>query len=301
MERAEKIGLGVASAGHVLLFALLSTHWFSAKPLKLNNPIEVSIADDVALQSAARKIAETPPPPTPAETEGPPEQAAPATAETTVAKPEPVPAPTPKPAPVPKPVEKPKPEPKPSVTEKPKPVEKPKAEQRPAEKPKTEPRKAEQKPTPAKSKSADSGKQAQSRGSKLTLDTRDWTKSDSRADTKSDATDGTPASSISAAQKSALDAEIRRQLKPHWKAPTGADVESLRTIVTVRLARDGSIVGNPEIVDTLGVTASNSTQVRLHQEQAIKAIRLAAPFRLPADFYSGWSFLRLTFDRRLSQ
>lgn len=297
MERAEKIGLGVASAGHVLLFALLSTHWLSATPLKLNNdPMEVSIADDVALQSAARKIAQTPPPPTPAETEGPPEQAAPAPSETSVAEPEPAPAPAP--APQPKPAEKPKPTPRP--IEKPKPVEKPKAEQRTAAKPKQQAA-APAKPSPVKSKSADKGDKSQSRGSKLTLNTSDWTKSNSPADVKSDTKDGAQASSISAAQKSALDAEIRRQLKPHWKAPTGADVESLRTIVTVRLGRDGSIVGNPEIVDTVGVTASNSTQVRLHQEQAIKAVRLAAPFRLPADLYSGWSFLRLTFDRRLSQ
>jgi len=296
MERAEKIGLGVASAGHVLLFALLSTHWLSATPIKLNNnPMEVSIADDVALQSAARKIAETPPPPTPAETEGPPEQAAPAPSETSVAEPEPVP--TPAPAPQLKPAEKPKPTPR--VAEKPKPVEKPKAEQRTAQKARPEPKKAEAKPSPVKSKSADKGDKPQSRGSKLTLNTSDWSKSNSPADVKSDTKDGAQASSISAAQKSALDAEIRRQLKPHWKAPTGADVESLRTIVTVRLGRDGSIVGNPEVVDTVGVTASNSTQVRLHQEQAIKAVRLAAPFRLPADLYSGWSFLRLTFDRRL--
>ena len=34
MERAEKIGIGVAGAGHVLLFAALSTHWLSADPLK---------------------------------------------------------------------------------------------------------------------------------------------------------------------------------------------------------------------------------------------------------------------------
>ena len=281
MERTEKIGLGIASAAHVLLFAALSSRWISTEPLKLGNPpMEVSIADEVALQSAARKLSSVPPPPAPGEIEGSPEQAAPAPAD--LAEPRPVPPP-------PTPSSAPAPEPKP--------------ESKTVEQQKPKPDKTQTAPQPeSKSKAASKGKQDKSRGSKLKLDTSDWMKSPSRstsADAK--ATDGALASVLSDAQKSALDAEIRRQLKPHWKAPTGADAESLRTIVDVRLAKDGSVVGDPEIVDTLGVTASNRSQVRLHQEQAIKAIRLAAPFNLPAKLYSSWNFLRLTFDKRLSQ
>ncbi len=38
MERAEKYGLGIASAAHVLLFAALSSRWLGMpEPLKLNN------------------------------------------------------------------------------------------------------------------------------------------------------------------------------------------------------------------------------------------------------------------------
>lgn len=287
MERAEKIGFGIAGAAHVLLFAALSSRWLGVpEPIKLNTPpIEISIADEVALESTAPKLATQPPPPTPGEVEGPPEQAAPAPSEAVV-EPEPAP-PVPKPTPAPTPAPKPKPKPAPKKVE--------------------TPRSQPQKATPAKkpetrTKATDSGKQAQSSGSKLKLDTSDWMKSTSRSDS-ADAkpVDGAMASSLGPAQKSALDAEIRRQLKPHWKAPTGADAESLRTIVTVRLAKDGSLVGTPEIVETQGITASNRTQVRLHQEQAIKAIRLAAPFKLPPAFYSSWNFLRLSFDKRLSQ
>lgn len=269
MERAEKIGLGIASAGHVLLFAALSTSWLSVDPLKLrNSPIEVSIADEAAFESTARKLAPEPPSPAAGVIEAPPERAVQETAQS-VSKPPPQPIPTPAP---------------------PEPAQEPHPQVRPKDVPKTAPAK----PAPVKDTSAPS------RGM-LKLDTRDWSKSESRAAAKSDANDGTLAASMSAIQKSALDAEIRRQLKPHWKAPAGADAELLRTIVTVKLARDGSIVGEPEIVDTLGVTASNRAQVRLHQEQAIRAIRLAAPFNLPPDLYSGWNFLRLTFDKRLSQ
>ncbi len=266
MERVEKIGLGIASAGHVLLFAALSTSWLSADPLKLrNDPIEVSFADEVALRSAAKKLAEAPPPPAPGEIEGPPEKGEPAPSEA-LASPDSAPA-----------------EPAPALAVEPKEAVKPKPEQ----KAQAKPSKAATQPT-------------KSRGM-LKLDTSDWAKSDSRTSSQNKATDGTLAASIGPAQKSALDAEIRRQLKPHWKAPTGADVEQLRTIVTVRLSREGAITDGPDIVETVGITASNQAQVRLHQEQAIRAIRLAAPFRLPPDLYDGWNYLRLTFDKRLSQ
>jgi hypothetical protein len=50
---------------------------------------------------------------------------------------------------------------------------------------------------------------------------------------------------------------------------------------------------------TTGETPSNRRQVKLHQEQAVRAVRLAAPFNLPADFYDAWKVIRPTFDRRL--
>jgi outer membrane biosynthesis protein TonB len=109
-----------------------------------------------------------------------------------------------------------------------------------------------------------------------------------------------PAKAAGPAVQASLAAEIRRQLKPHWKAPTGADVELLRTQVTVTLAPNGSVASIGD-VRTTGETPSNRSQVKLHQEQAVRAVRLAAPFRLPADFYDAWKVIRPTFDRRLSQ
>jgi hypothetical protein len=48
------------------------------------------------------------------------------------------------------------------------------------------------------------------------------------------------------------------------------------------------------------VTESNRGQVSLHNEQAIKAVRLASPFQLPAEMYETWKTLEpVGFDRRL--
>lgn len=272
MERAEKIGLGIATAGHVLLFGLLSLGLMRApEPLTLNNPpMDVSIVDEVALRSAAPRIAPEAPPPSAAPEAGPQQEAAPA--------PEPA-LPKPPSKTLPKLAAEPaKPAPAKIVTAKPVPA---KAESKPA---------------------AGAGAATATRGSRLNLDPSKWMQAAGTGATPSaKPTAGTPAATIGPAQKAALDAEIRRQIKPYWKSPTGADVEQLRTIVDVQLARDGSIVGDPQVVDTLGVTPSNQGQMRLHREQAVKAIRLAAPFKLPADLYSGWKLLRISFDKRLSQ
>lgn len=112
---------------------------------------------------------------------------------------------------------------------------------------------------------------------------------------------GTPAKTIGPAVASSIGAEIRRQLKPHWKSPTGADVELLRTTLIVHLKRDGSIDGAPTLDSQTGVNESNRSQAKLHVDQAIRAVRLAAPFKLPAEYYDAWKIIRPTFDKRLSQ
>lgn len=303
MDRAEKIGLGVATAGHVLLFGLLSNGFLSTpNPLKLNSPpMDVSLVDEVALKSMAPQVSTQPPPPSVAPEKGATEDAAPAPEPEPAPRPEPAPAPpAPKPAP-PKPVAKPLPE-------KPKPAaEKPAAKPKPApEKPRpaaAAPAKAPQKPAAkpkpaAPARASGQGKADKPKGSLLG---KDFLKGiDAEADAPRKPAPP-PATAMGPAQKAALDAEIRRQLKPYWKSPTGADVEQLRTFVDVQLNRDGSLAGPPQVFDTTGKTPSNRSQVTLHQELAVKAIRLAAPFKLPPDLYDGWKSLRISFDKRLSQ
>lgn len=112
---------------------------------------------------------------------------------------------------------------------------------------------------------------------------------------------GTPAKTAGPAVASSIGAEIRRQLKPYWKPPTGADAEMLRTTISVHLNRDGSISGSPQLIRQTGVNESNRGQARLHVDQAIKAVRLAAPFKLPAEYYDAWREIQPNFDARLAQ
>lgn len=326
MERTEKIGLGVATAGHVLLFGLLSVGFLATpNPLKLKTPpMEVSMVDEVALQSTAPKLSAEPPPPSVAPEQGPTQDAAPAPEPEPAPEPVPVP-PKPQPKPQPKPTPAPpKPQPK-AAPAKPKPAPPKKEVAKAAPKPKPAPEKPAppKKPAPEKPKATAPSKPAAKASTKPAAKTPARASGQGKADkpkgsllgddflkgidTSADAPRKppapAPATAMGPAQKAALDAELRRQLKPHWRPPSGADADRLVTLLEVRLDKSGAVIGTPEVIDQLGVTASNRPQAKLHAERAIQAVKLASPFRnMPPEFYDQWKWLRpLRFDARLNR
>lgn len=112
---------------------------------------------------------------------------------------------------------------------------------------------------------------------------------------------GSPAANFGPAERAALSSAITRQLRGAWRgtAPSGVDAELLVSVVSWRLNRDGTVRGTPQCVSQRGITASNRPQAALHCERAIRAVRTAAPFNLPEQFYSHWDNLQWDFDRSL--
>lgn len=298
MDRAEATGLGVAFAGHALLLAMLSVGFAAStrKPI-VTQPMEVAFIDEAALESTAPAPSNEAPAPKLAEIEGPVEPEVPPP----TPQPEPIPAPQPPVSPPPRPappVQRPVPKVQPVA---PKPVPRP-VQPKPA--PVARPTPA--KPAPAKAAPAKAAPAATAARTNSASAARPTGRlkgilsgiSDSDSPSRSAAP---PATAVGPAVRASLAAEIRRQLKPHWKAPTGAEVEQLRTELAIRLARDGSVT-DVDVLRTTGQTASNRPQVKLHQEQAVRAVRLASPFRLPAEYYDAWKLLSpIGFDKRLSQ
>lgn len=122
----------------------------------------------------------------------------------------------------------------------------------------------------------------------------------SRGTNEASQTSGSPAAEIGPRVRSSLAASISRQLKPHWSAPQGADAEQLVTILAFDLNQDGSLSGSPRVVRQTGITDANRAQAGRHAEQAIRAVRLAAPFNLPEEYYDAWKRVSdFRFDRRL--
>ncbi|MEL7198473.1 MAG: energy transducer TonB [Pseudomonadota bacterium] len=113
-----------------------------------------------------------------------------------------------------------------------------------------------------------------------------------------------PASQIGASAKASIQSQMIRELRPHWagKAPSGADAEKLVTVVAFQLNPDGSLKGSPRVVRQSGVTPANEAQKGRHAEIALRAVRLAAPFDLPEEYYNAWKSIRaLSFDRNLAR
>jgi outer membrane biosynthesis protein TonB len=295
MERAEKIGLGVASAAHVLLFGLLSSNVLRAPdPLKLHNPpIEVSLVGPVALESTAPKINPNPPPSSRAPETGPEEEAKPAPtppAPLQKAMPKATPAPPPpkalppKPKPAPKPVALAKPAPKPAP---PKPA--PAARSLPTPS-RTAPPKAPAKPVVASGK----GTGQKTRGSQLGPDFLKGINSPTPAPANSKPTPaaGVPAAKMGPAEARALNDEIGRQIYRRLRLPSGADVELLVASLDVKLDHKGAVIGQPTVLSVSGITDSNRPQVELYKERAIQAVMQASPFQnLPPQFYEQWRWL----------
>lgn len=289
MDRAEQTGLGVAVVGHVALFGLLSVGFLATpNPLDLKQkPIEVTLADEVALESTAPVASQEEPAAKLAEEEGPVEPTPP---------PEPVPEPTPAPKPVPRPAPTP-PAPAPKPT--PKPVPAKPAPPKPAP-PKPTP--APAKPAPAKPAPAKPAPAAKPQPKPARPTGRLAGLVDGLTDRPTQSRVTTPPAAVAGpAVQASLQAEIRRQIKPHWQgqAPTGADADQLRTVVEIRLAQDGSIMGEPRVISQTGITEGNKGQAGLHKERAIRAAKLSAPFKLPPEFYDTWKVIKPVFDKRL--
>ena len=111
---------------------------------------------------------------------------------------------------------------------------------------------------------------------------------------------GAPAARFGRTEQAALSSAITRQLREHWDAPNGLEAELLVSIVRWQLNQDGSLKGSPRCQTvSSSITESNRPQASLHCDRAIRAVRRAAPFNLPEQFYSRWDDLEWQFDRRL--
>ena len=268
MSREERIGLAIAIAAHVGLVAWLalapSRSTFQPPPERMT----VSLSDEVAPEATSPEpLAQAAPETAPTLGEAAPESAP----LPEIAPPEPAPkvvaSPLPRPAP---------PVAKPTARAAP-PVGKPTA--RPSAKPSARP-------------AAPAG--ASRVGS-------DFLKGVPGGEARG-AAQNPPAARAGPQVTASLAQAISRALKPRWNAPQGAEADQLVTVLAFDLSPDGSLAGRPKVVSQSGVTDANRAQQARHAEQAIRAVQLAAPFDLPAQYYSLWKHVAsFRFDRRLSQ
>ncbi|MBW6531733.1 cell envelope biogenesis protein TolA [Sphingomonas sp. RRHST34] len=324
MERAEKIGLGVAAAGHILLFGLLSVGFLDTpNPIKLKqNPVEVSLVQEVGLEAAA-----------PAATEPPSQRVSPEAGEP-VDSPPPAaapPAPVPAPAPLPEPRPEPRPEPKPAPPKPvppkpapPKPAPAPKPEPKPQPKPKPAPaaEKAPSKPAPTKQQSAasapskakapaaaakgagktETAKAERPKGGRLGSDFLKGLTAEKSSAKESDAPPS--AARVDARALAGIQQAIARQIQPcaDRQVDPGPGANQIVTTLNLRLNRDGTLAAVPTVVRQSGVDDDNQRYARRVVDLGVAAFKGCSPLKLPAEYYAtangGWSNINYNWKLR---
>ena len=304
MERAEATGLGLATAGHVALFALLSAGFATAtRDTPVSPPMEVSFVEEVDLISSTPEPAAEAPAQSVAPDLGPPEESAP--------QPEPIPAPPEPLPPPPKPIE-PAPPPKPQPIAKPappkpapKPVRappKPKAAAKPAEKPASKasppaPAKVKPAPTAAAKAASARGPAQQTRASRLGSDFLKGIGSDPTPSTSQKPTGAV----MSSKARADIGSAITRQVQPcaNQQVNPGPGAERIQVTINLKLNRDGSLAARPRIVDTRGVDDQNRRYADRVGDLAVATFVGCSPLRgLPAELYdvaNGWSNFSLRY------
>lgn len=284
--RAEDIaGIGIAVVAHVALFAwLVLTRPEEAPPpskgvtVTLQGPAAAEAGSPSHEEAAAAEA------PTLAEEPAPPAEAAPA---------------PPQPQPQPRQVQPPPPRPQPRAA--PAPAPQPRAQPRPV----SPPAKA---PPPRQSRIGSDFLPRQSRiGNDFLPANKGQTNGSQRPggasrigkDFLSGASAGKgkaqtpPGPAITPELRVSFAQAVLRQVRPNWqgRVPQGLDSERLVSVISVELNRDGSIAGEPQLLRQEGINDANRSQAKRHGEEAIRAVKLSAPFRLPADAYEGWKKL----------
>jgi hypothetical protein len=299
MNRAEQIGLGSAVGGHAFLLLLLSLGIFGASErLMRPDPIEVSLVGEVAPEATSPDPSEQAPapasieavdpePPAPAADAAPDSPAPPV--ERVIAAP-PV-------KPVVKPPVKPivRPEPRTAPTPAKKPVVKP-APPKQAAKPKP----STAKPAPAKVATKPAAKPPKTGGFGKGFEDRiaGIGNSSNSGAARSNPVNGQGKSPVAAAAPGKPAAEVRRsvnaalaaQIKPYLEAcaPSGVDMDAIRTFITLSLDRNGGLTG-VRFDRQSGVNASNSPQADPLKQCALRAARQASPYRgLDEQYYDVW-------------
>jgi len=87
---------------------------------------------------------------------------------------------------------------------------------------------------------------------------------------------------------------LRSQMMKCWNVPVGApDPTALVLRLRVALNQDGSVVGMPQLLDTLGLS---DPYFRAASESAIRAVKMCGPYKLPVEKYDAWNDVVVTFD-----
>ncbi|MBW4332176.1 cell envelope biogenesis protein TolA [Stakelama sp. CBK3Z-3] len=288
MNRGEASAIAVAALGHVILFGLLSAGFAAApNPMELKSkPIDVSLVDAVAIESAAPTAIEPPAKSIAPDTGKPSDAPPPASAEVSDPAPE---SPAPEKAPAAKTSDTPAPE---------KPKPKPASEKSDSSKTASHkaPSRKTEKSTPTKSEGKAKAKPDKPRGSRLGDDFLKGITDNGEGKSTSPR-----AEKISNTIVAGLADAIQRQVQPCANRITnpGPGANEITSKLRIQMNRDGSLAAKPQLRGQSGVNGENRRYAQRVAELAMSAFIACAPYDLPAEYYDvggqGWKDIILNY------
>lgn len=106
---------------------------------------------------------------------------------------------------------------------------------------------------------------------------------------------------LSVREQDILRGEINAQLRKCWKLPgSGGGIENRVVTVRWKLLPDGTLDGEPEVVDADKFTGLEKVVFDIAAEAAVRAVKTCAPFKLPQDKHYAWKSIIWDFDPRES-
>jgi hypothetical protein len=108
----------------------------------------------------------------------------------------------------------------------------------------------------------------------------------------------TARAAVSGAAMNGLAAAIKRQVQPCYELGGLGGTPAMQIVTTLRLRynKDGSVAGNPQVVDQTGINAGNRAYAQQIADVARRAVLRCSPVHLPAELYDGgWDDLDFRF------
>ena len=272
--RTDQKCLGLAVIAHLLLFAALTIGIAKRVPpvQPPQEAMDVQLVDAVGLRSAAPHPATEAPQEMQAPDQAPPQEAPPPAPSATPPQPKPVEA---KPQPMP-------PSPMPALKPKPQPPAKALTDIL--------------KDVHATAKSEQAGSDAKSKADRAASEkVGALLKGVIGASTGKGETARAP---ITGAAMNGLAAAIKRQVQPCYELGGLSGTPAMQIVTTLRLRynKDGSVAGNPQLVEQTGISPANRAYAQQIAEVARRAVLRCAPVHLPAELYEGgWDDLNFRF------
>jgi hypothetical protein len=104
---------------------------------------------------------------------------------------------------------------------------------------------------------------------------------------------------LSPMQAATLGQAMQAQVTKCFSMPTGAEgIETMIVTFRIRLTKEGTLVGAPELTEQTGQTDGNAAVFRAFTDSTRRAIQRCQPYTLPPELFEFWQDQELVFNPR---